>query len=309
MHQRILRGLKRARAAMSEEHFRLVYDGPAVEDGEMEIGQLAPSLLALGKLLETVDAIVYGDAGRVRVKVKSDLQRGSFDVGIALDFVHAVKAWLVSPTGQAVGTLVTITGITGTTGLIAAVKWLRGRKVKTRITIEDGNVRIETDDQDFLVVSPQVARIVEDPNVRQHLERFTDPIRHDGIDYIRFDPPEGEGARIGAEDAWSFRATAGSAPTSQSRFTATYLIKRLYFERGKKWRLSNGSQTILAAIEDELFWDRVDAADARFSAEDYLVCDVRMDQWLGDGGLKTEYVVERVMEHIPAPRQTRFPGT
>ena len=294
---------------MNEEHFRLVYDGPAVEDGEMEIGQLAPSLLALGKLLETVDGIVHGDPGRVRVKVRSDLQRGSFDVGIALDFAHAVKAWLISPTGQAVGTLVTITGITGAGGLIAAVRWLRGRKVTAKIVIEDGNVRIETDDREFTIVTPAVARIVDDPVVRQHLERFTDPLRADGIESIRFDSGERVPVVISDEEAPAFQATAGNDPTSQSRFTATYQIKRLYFERGKKWRLSNGAQTILAGIDDELFWDRVDAADARFSSDDYLVCDVRMDQWLTDTGLKTEYVVERVMQHIPAPRQSRLPGT
>lgn len=294
---------------MTEEHFRLVYDGPAVEDGEMEIGQLAPSLLALGKLLETVDAIVNGDPGRVRVKVKSDLKRGSFDVGIALDFVHAVKAWLVSPSGQAIATFATITGITGTGGLIAAVKWLNGRKVKTKVIIEDGRVRIETEDHDILVVPPAVGRIVDDAAVRQHLEKFTDPLRSDGIEQIRFDTEGDAGTTIAATEASAFRANAGTDPTSQAHFTATYQIKRLYFERGKKWRLSNGAQTILAEIEDEEFWTRVEAADARFSADDFLVCGVRMDQWLSDSGLKTEYVVERVMQHLPAPRQDRLPGT
>jgi hypothetical protein len=70
---------------MNENHFRVIYDGPAVEDGEMEIGQLAPSLLALGKLVEALDAIESGETGRVRVMVRSDLRPGSFDVGLALD--------------------------------------------------------------------------------------------------------------------------------------------------------------------------------------------------------------------------------
>lgn len=33
---------------MSEDHFRVVYDGEAVADGEMEVGQLAPSFSRSG---------------------------------------------------------------------------------------------------------------------------------------------------------------------------------------------------------------------------------------------------------------------
>jgi hypothetical protein len=297
---------------MSEDHFRLIYEGTAVDDGEMEVSQLAPSLLALGKLLEAVDAAVFGDAGRVRVKVRADVRRGSFDVGIALDFVHAVKAWLLSPDAAAISSLVTITGITGlggAVGLLQLVRWLGGRKIKAKVTIEDGNVRIETIDGDFLVVAPPVARIVDDQNIRQHLERFTEPLRQEGVSEIRFSTEQGTGEIIRSTEAEAFAATAGADPTSQARFEATYQIKRLYFERGKKWRLSNGAQTILAEITDERFWDRVEAAQVAFSADDYLVCAVRMDQWLGQNGLRTEYIVEHVLEHIPAARQDRLPGT
>ncbi len=295
---------------MSEDHFRIVYEGSAVEDGEMDVAQLAPSLLALGKLLEAVDASVSGDIGRVRVKVRSDVRRGSFDVGIALDFAHTVKEWLLSPSGVVVASLATITGITlkdPFVGLLSLVRWLRGRKIKTKVVIEDGQVRIETTDGDFIVVTPPVARLVDDPAVRQQLERFTEPLREEGLDAISFRPSSGAGERIEATEATHFTATDRAEPTSQSRFEATYQIKRLYFERGKKWRLSNGAQTILTEIEDEAFWRGVEAADLAFSADDYLQCAVRMDQWLSPAGLKTEYAVERVLRHIPAPKQDRLP--
>ena len=53
---------------MAEAHFRIIYDGPAVEDGEMDVSQLASSLLALGKLIEQADAIRTGEGGRVKVR-------------------------------------------------------------------------------------------------------------------------------------------------------------------------------------------------------------------------------------------------
>lgn len=296
---------------MSEDHFRVIYDGPAVEDGEMDVAQLAPSLLALGKLVEAVDLLASGEAGRVRVKVRADVQRGSFDVGLSLDFLHSVREWVLSPGGAATLSILSLLGLTAkdaVLGLIQAVRWLRGRRVAIKTTLDDGNVRLETTDGESIDVPAPVAAAIDDPNVRQQLERFTEPLRGEGLEEIRFVRGADGTERITAEESSYFEATAGADPTNQSRFRGIYQIKRLYFERGKKWRLSNSAQTILAQVQDEEFWRLVEAAQVSFSADDYLVCEVRMDQWFGVG-LRTEYVVERVVQHIPAPKQDRLPGT
>ncbi len=164
--------------------------------------------------------------------------------------------------------------------------------------------------QNAIIVLPAVARAIDDVTVRQQLEKFTEPLRQEGLNAIRFKDDGGVQEQITTADAPAFTASHGREPTSQATFQATYQIKRLYFERGKKWRLSNGTQSILVHIEDELFWKRIDAAEVAFSADDYLVCEVRMDQWFdGVAGLKTECVVLRVINHIPAQKQDRFPGT
>jgi hypothetical protein len=298
---------------VSENHFRLIYDGPAVDDGEMEIGQLAPSLLAFGKLVEALDTIATGEIGRVRVMVRADPKPGSFDIGLSLDFIQSVKTWLLSSDVQAVSNLLALLGVSGVGvagGLIQLVRWLNKRPIQQKTTLADGNVRIEVQGGNNIIVLPAVARAIDDMTVRQQLERFTEPLRQDGVNTIRFRDEEGLEEQIDTADAPAFTASPGGEPTSQAKFQATYQIKRLYFERGKKWRLSNGAQTILAQIEDDAFWKRIEAADVAFSADDYLVCEVRMDQWFdGIAGLKTEYVVTQVLNHIPAPKQDRFPGT
>lgn len=297
---------------VSENHFRVIYDGPAVEDGEMDVGQLAPSLLALGKLVEALDTIATGETGRVRVMVRADPKPGSFDIGLSLDFIHSVKTWLLSSDVEAVAALVALLGggKSLTVGLIQAVRWLAKRDVEKKVTLADGNVRLEVNGGNNIIVLPAVARALDDTTVRQQLERFTEPLRQEGVSTIRFKDGRGVQEQITTTDAPAFTASRGGKPTSQATFRATYQIKRLYFERGKKWRLSNGAQTILAEIEDDAFWKRIETAEVAFSADDYLSCDVRMDQWFdGTTGLKTEYVVMRVVNHIPAPKQDRFPGT
>ena len=295
---------------MDSSRVRVVYDGPAVEDGEMDVSQLAPSLLALGKLIENADAVLTGETSRVRVRVSSDVRRGSFDVGIVVAFDSAwdlAKSWVMSSEGMTTTSILSLLGLNGTAAtktLIQALKWAKGRKITTKTTLGDGNTELAVLDGDTLTVPTAVARLFDEPSVRLPLERFTDPLREDGIDAIRFEDELGlVRDQITAFEANAFIAAGGAEPTSSSRFTATYQIKRLHFEPGKKWRLSSGAQAIFADIEDADFLERIQKSEERFSANDYLVCEVRMDQWLGPTGLKTEYAIERVVEHIPAPSQ------
>lgn len=302
------------------DHFRVVYDGPAVEDGEMDVSQLASSLLALGKLIENADAIRTGEPGRVKVRVKADVQRGSFDVGIAVHWIEGLKdaaiAWALTPEGAGTLALLGFLGFSvkdaaklGGKGVVQVVRWLRGRRIAQQVVLQDGNTTLIAEDGEQLKVDSTVARLVDDPTIRQPLERFTEPLREDGVEVIRFEERPGEPVeRIVSDEAPLFTASAGAEPSSSDTFRATYQIKRLFFERGRKWRLSNGAQTIQAVIEDEGFWRKVEASEVSFVKDDYLVCTVRMDQWLSPAGLRTEYVIARVEQHIPAPKQAALPG-
>lgn len=305
---------------MTPTHIRVVYAGPAVEDGEMDVSQFASSLLALGKLIENADAIRTGETGRVKIRVQSDLKRGSFDVGIAVHWLDSLKdatiAWALTPEGA--GTLALLgflgfnvkdTALVGGKGVLQTVRWLRGRRIAQKTVLVDGNTELITDDGERLAVDPMVAQLVDEPTIRQPLEKFTDPLREEGVEEIRFEEPTGEAVeKILSIEADNFSASAGSDPTSSDTFKATYQIKRLFFERGRKWRLSSGAQTITAEIEDEQFWAKIDASQMAFAKEDYLICVVRMDQWFSSSGLKTEYTVEKVDQHIPSPKQPNLPG-
>ncbi|MBU3655392.1 MAG: hypothetical protein FGM23_03410 [Alphaproteobacteria bacterium] len=290
---------------MPIQHFRVVYDGDAVSDGEMDVGQLASSLLALGKLIEQAENIRSGESGRVRVRVKSDIQTGSFDVGISIHVADAVLDWLKND-GQPLATLLSLLGIhvMGVSkGVVQLVRWMRGRRVSSQ-TVESGKTTIEVEDGEKIEVNPLVARMATDPLIRTQLEKFTAPLREDGVQQIRFEDSDKRVSETITEDEQdAFTVTGDLEPSSTARFEATYQIKRLFFERGRKWRLYNGSQTIQAEITDEKFWKQIDRSEATFAKDDYLVCLVRMDQWITPSGLKMEYVIEQVLEHRTPPKQ------
>lgn len=99
----------------------------------------------------------------------------------------------MTPGGATTSLILSILGINlidGAKGLIQTVRWLKGRKVAGKVVIEDGNTRLETSHGDALIVATPVGRIADEPQVRHPLERFTEPLRDDGIEVIRFEKRE-----------------------------------------------------------------------------------------------------------------------
>jgi plasmid rolling circle replication initiator protein Rep len=60
-------------------------------------------------------------------------------------------------------------------------------------------------------------------------------------------------------------------------------------------------------MNDPVFSNRVDLNQVAFAKGDILLCDARVTQKRTAEGLKTEYVVEQVVEHRPAVRQLPLP--
>ena len=89
----------------------------------------------------------------------------------------------------------------------------------------------------------------------------------------------------------------------QSSRTAAFSIIAIAFKEDNKWRLSDGTGTISAKIADIEFLRRINANQVSFSKGDTLICDISTTQIIGPEKIATTHIVERVVEHRPAPKQ------
>ena len=67
----------------SETNLTLVFDGPAVQRGEIDIQDLAPALLAMSKLIKVANSTINSRKAKVSVKVRGTSE-GSFAVDLIL---------------------------------------------------------------------------------------------------------------------------------------------------------------------------------------------------------------------------------
>jgi hypothetical protein len=196
--------------------------------------------------------------------------------------------------------LIVVSGV----GLIWLIKRLRGRQPHKIERISDDHVRLTIDGETF-DVPLKLMRLYQDLAVRTAAQKaVAEPLRRQGID--TFEAREAGQALITVfkDEAKHFdKPDVPDETLVETTRRAAFSIISLAFKEDNKWRLYDGNTQISALIEDPDFQQRVDQNLIAFAKGDILICDVRITQKRTTGGLSTEYVVEKVLDHKPALRQ------
>lgn len=295
---------------MSRTDFTLTYDGPALRSHEMNVRDLAPAMLAVGELFEALNRLYNGKLADVAVNVTA-LQPGSFQVGFdVVQLVRDATAFLSGAEVTAVLNLKAVIGIGASCkGLLWLTRRLKGRSPERIEKLSPGQFRL-TLEGDTFTIPMEVLQAYQELAVRKAVERIVSkPLSRDGIDEIRFEDQGVVVERISKEELTFYKAPEpGSDVIVEDDRRAAYTIRDLSFDEDGLWKLNDGPNPIKVVIEDRAFLDRIEHNDIRFAKHDVLLCLVHFVQRRGPkGGVVNEYTVKEVIEHIPAPRQLRFP--
>ncbi len=299
-------------------HFSIKYDGPALATHQMDVRELAPALIALSSLLEEANRAVFPSTSEVRVNVRGNFKGGSFGV----DFValQSIKDQIISilsgPEATASANLFGILaglgliGSAGRVGLISLIKFLRGRKPSSiRIDGDKTVFEIRTTEQvETFEVDLIAGKLYQSRIVRQSLAKVIKPLETEGIDFFACGRDGATEAVVTKEEAAYFAIAASDADVVSDTLSERTLlqIESAVFKDGNKWRFSDGSNSFFAEVGDEQFIERINSGDERFGKGDVLIVELRRIQTITDTGLRSEYIIERVLEH-KAPLQMGLP--
>lgn len=291
---------------MSRATFTIVYDGPALTRHTMDVRDLAPALLAVGELFDATNDALNGSATKVAVEVKAH-EPGCF--AVVLEILQSVVNQgiaLLSGDGitAAINLQSLIFGGGGIIGLVTLIKRLKGKHPDKIERLSPDMIRLTYGTETF-DVPLKLLRLYQDIAIRTSVERLVErPLQQSGITNFKVLDGTSEIVSVTKEESHYFKSPEFVEKTLiKDRRKAAFSIISLAFKDDNKWRLNDGSNQISALIEDQDFLSRVDRNIERFSKGDVLVCEVRFEQKQTAKGLVTEHIVEKVIEHVPAPRQ------
>ena len=172
------------------------FDGPALKDRAMDVGHLAPSLLALSELVKATNFQINGERAKIKILVNADLEQKCFELN--LEIVQTIweqaKTLLADEDIKSAKELLGWIGISSIPAfgysLYRLIEKLRGKEIESVTVIkilEEGNlleikVRGEVDP---LQVTETVYKLYYDRNIRQKALDFLGPLREEGYDSLK----------------------------------------------------------------------------------------------------------------------------
>lgn len=302
-------------------YFHIVYDGPSLENNEMDIKELAPALLAISEVLEETNRLYNRGRAEVAVNVKGSFKTGcfGFDLSVTQDFLHNLFNLLKTDDVIAGATLLGYLGFIATSavqtgkGLLQVVKWLRNRPI-TKIEISSDNKAKIYVDEDSYTVEKEIIELLKSYKIRKAIESaITVPLEKEGVDSFacagQLSPDQTDKfIIIKKEEAKYFIAPEPEDEVIEEHTYITSLqAVSVVFQEKNKWRFSDGTNTFFAEINDGVFAQKVQNNDISFAKNDIFKVELYTKQTLTAKGIKTEYTVNKVIGHRSAARQLQLP--
>lgn len=298
--------------------FEVAYEGPAVDDGIMNVRELAPALLAIGDLVENSNRVIGDPKIQVKVVVKTGFEKGSFQIALEVicGITEQLKALFDMSNASSIPEALVAAlwmGTNGALSLLNLLKLLRGRKINNLIVLENGHTRLEirgnNGEFEYIEATEDVMRLYKDVPVRQNLRQVLEPLQKEGI--------EGFSVRKGTQviDAVAKdQVPYYEVPIVPEEEKVNTFSRRMYvklvevaFEDNLKWRVSDGENNkYYVSIVDEAFMRELDSGKA-FAKGDILEVVFETTQIATSSGIKNEHRILEVIDHISKPQQLPIP--
>ena len=156
---------------MSRAGFIVSFDGPGVEDGRIDVRDLAPALMSLGRMIDAANVAINGEKRPIKVEVRA-VAVGSFVVHLnaILSGWDLVKSVIDRSDVEEAKKLLEWLGLFGVppigVTLFMLYRWLRGRSPDRVAKLPDNAFRFELDGLS-LIVPFEVMRLYRERAVNQ----------------------------------------------------------------------------------------------------------------------------------------------
>jgi hypothetical protein len=226
----------------------------------MDVNQLAPALLALGKTIEEANSTLNDSHTKVALKVKASFQSGCFgiDFDVAQSLIEqTMNLFKDSPISTAKDIVEQLGFVKeGAIGLVGLIIWLKGRKIDEVVVLENGNIKVVVN-KESLEVESKTVELYRSYKLRVALEKaISDPLEIEGIESVALtEDPKNGFITIEKKDRHWFKAPEQEEQLiDETEYDISLQIVSVSFKGDNKWRFSDGGSPFYASIlHEEVF--------------------------------------------------------
>mgnify|MGYP001472045066 FL=1 len=273
----------------------LRYQGPAVEDGTMNVYDAAANMTAFSDFVVAAAKNIYGDDVYVKAEVTA-FKHGSFGTDLLFEVVGAAASILpMMPDIVSVATTVKES--------IELYRFLKGEEPNKVEHLEDNSVKVTNNSGNIIVINRPSLQLTLDQKAGKAAAQFIgEALSKAGVDSIDISSNGVQIAQATTNDAQYYHPIGDEDIVTESVTRMGLVIETLSFKDGNKWRMWNGADSLMYAMEDNDFSARVNSGEA-FRKGDILICDVRVKQTKANGALKLSRAIIKVHDHKFGPEQ------
>lgn len=307
------------------EKVRIAYAGPALEDGAMDVNDLAPALIAFAGLVNRANKVI-GNEQPVKVLLKADdIKKGSFDVNLELVYTTLEQAKLFVGMSDENGlaalmevlgwgaNCVPVAGFLGG-GIFKLIKYMKDKRIAGIDDPGEGIAKITLTDGTTIDVDEKTFKVYLDHESREKIEKVVEPLMQVGIDSFELRNPanyEDKNAVVSVEkDELPYFKTPELSTLDESEIINKQVIYvkivSIVFDKEQKWRFSDNDITFWAKIDDEDFWRNINNGTYAFRDGDRLKVECEIRQYWENNNLVTKRRITKVLEILKRPTQIKL---
>ncbi len=267
----------------------LRYQGPAVDDGTMNVYDAAANMVAFSNFVVAATHKLYGDDVQVTAEITA-FKHASFGTDLLFQVVGAAAAALpLLPDIVSVATTVKDS--------IELYRFLKGEEPTKVVHNDNHSVNVTNNSGNVIVVNTPALHLTLDRKAGEAAAQFIgEALSKPGVNQIEIASDGKALVQATKDEAQFYHPIGGEDTLTESVVRMGLVIESLSFKDGNKWKMWNGAESLGYAMEDEDFIGRVNNGEA-FRKGDILICDVRVKQTKSNGALKLHRAITKVHDH------------
>lgn len=304
-------------ATTMSRHLRTTirYDGPALSQGEMDVQDLAPALLAIAEIAKIANQKFNGDRASIKVLVNADVEHKCFQLDLSLvqSWIDQARALIGEDNLTTLQQLGEILGYASgaVAGVFGIYSWAfkKGEK-QPSITVLNyidarGAVLLQASDGRTLEADAKAWELAKEAKILPHMKTVVAPLARNG--YTDFEVVEGGRAVVRIDETAARAIREAPAPVGAAEDEQPYVspvegqveIHTAQFKGTAQWGLWWTGRVRMMKIEDDDWLQRYQANKVPDAVPGAWL-DVSMEiTQPRDRKLPASFVVKKVKRVLP----------